>query len=284
MKVNPKTTVFVSLIAAIAAICAVVIISGEEETSSHSAASAEEFGNSAKTGLNRSKIRNGRVRSDLIAETDSSRLHAEAVDDEYESLSPEMKKIYDGMQLALDNEDRKALSRLCDELSKIRQSRGENAIPAFVRAKAVEAIGLFLPETLAELVEYMSDSDPEVAESVFDQLDNFLNDTTLGDKELSKILVLMSKVLTNEDAVDSLATTIDMNMRNSVKVDTCINILDSGNEVAVDRIKETIADIIEVEVEDLSKSTDGIKAKLKEWLAENPDDEDDAEFYQGVAD
>ena len=128
----------------------------------------------------------------------------------------------------------------------------------------------------------MADSDPDVVDSVFDQLDTLLNDTTIGDRELSTMLVAMSKVLTNEDAIDSLAMAVDMNMRNSVKVSTCQNILDSGNEAVVTRIRETIAEILEEEPEALPQSSDALKKKLNEWLAENPDDEDDEDFYKGV--
>ena len=195
-----------------------------------------------------------------------------------------MKRLMVEIQRCIDTEDRKALSKVCDKIAMIRNERGESSIPASVRAKAVEAIGLFLPESLADLVEFMADSDPEVVDSVFDQIDTLLNDTTIGDKEMSGMLVAISKVLTNEDSIDSLAMAIDMNMRNSVKVKTYCQILDTGTTAAVERMKEAIADLMEVEVDELPTSKTAIKDQLNEWLEGNPDDEDDADFYKGVAD
>ena len=204
------------------------------------------------------------------------------VDENGVKLTAEMKQILAAIQDCLDREDRKALSKVCERIAKIQRERGEGAVPASIRAKAVEAVGLFLPASLAELVGFMADSDPEVVDSVFEQLDTLLNDTTIGDKELAGMLVSMSKVLTNEDAVDSLAMAVDMNMRNSVKVSTCKQILDSGNDVVVTRIKETIADMLEVDVDRLPSSKEVLKAKLTEWLENNPDGEDDDDFYKGV--
>ena len=203
------------------------------------------------------------------------------VDENGVKLTAEMKQILAEIQDCLDSEDKKALSKVCEKIAMIQRERGEGAVPVSIRAKAVEAVGLFLPASLAELVGFMADSDPEVVDSVFDQLDNLLNDTTIGDRELAGMLVSMSKVLTNEDAVDSLAMAIDMNMRNSVKVDACQQILEKGNEVVVTRLKETIAEMLEVEVNELPQNPKALREKLDEWLAENPDGEDDEDFYRG---
>ena len=204
------------------------------------------------------------------------------VDEDGVRLTEEMRRILAEIQECLDNEDRKSLSKVCEKIAKIQRERGEGAVPASVRAKAVEAVGQFLPASLAELIGFMADSDPDVVDEVFNQLDTLLNDTTIGDRELSTMLVAVSKVLTNEDAIDSLAMAVDMNMRNSVKVATCQQILDSGSEAVVARIRETIADMLEVEEEELPQDSEALKQKLAGWLVENPDDEDDEEFYKGV--
>ena len=204
------------------------------------------------------------------------------VDENGVKLTAEMKQILADIQDCLDREDRKALSKVCERIAKIQRERGEGAVPVSVRAKAVEAIGQFLPASLAELVGFMADSDPEVIDSVFDQLDTLLNDTTIGDKELSGMLVSMSKVLTNEDAIDSLAMAIDCNMRNSVKVETCKQILEKGTDAVVTRIKESIAEMLEVEAKDLPNNKEALKSRLNESLEGNPDGEDDDDFYKGV--
>ena len=288
MKSSKNIIISVSLLAVVAAIFMVVSLCRDDfsdEANDLPAAKASKAKPAVSKKAKAKKIR-AKNESPIAIESDA-RLHAELDlddDDEYSGLSPEMKLLMAEIQRCLDSEDRKALTRVCDKISKIRNERGEHAIPASVRAKAVEAIGLFLPNSLAELVEFMSDSDPEVADSVFDQLDTLLNDTTIGDKELSGMLVAMSKVLTNEDSLDSLALSIDCNMRNSVKVKTYCKILDTGTTAAVTRMKEAIAELMEVEVSELPANTVAIKNKLNEWLEENPDGEDDADFYKGVED
>ena len=286
MKTSKNIIISVSLLAVVAATFMIVSLSRDDSSVEANDLSSTNSGKTKSTASKNAKAKNIRARKESpIAIENDARLHAELdIDDEYSDLPPEMRLLMAEIQRCIDTEDRKALSKVCDKIAKMRNERGENSIPASVRAKAVEAIGLFLPESLAELVEFMADSDPEVVDSVFDQIDTLLNDTTIGDKEMSGMLVAISKVLTNEDSIDSLAMAIDMNMRNSVKVKTYCQILDTGTTAAVERMKEAIADLMEVEVDELPTSKTAIKDQLNEWLEGNPDDEDDADFYKGVAD
>jgi hypothetical protein len=205
-----------------------------------------------------------------------------ADDEEFKDLSPEMRKVMAELQAALDADDFKTVSKICEKILRIQRTQGEGAVPKEVREKAVEALGLFLPESLAELVGFMADSDPEVLEAVIDQLDTVLNDTTIGDKDLSPLLTNMAKALKDEDALDSLAMTIESNMRNSIKVATYKDILKTGSESAKARIRESIAECMEKEPEELPKDDKSIMKELDNWLEENPDDEDDDEFYAGI--
>ena len=286
MKTSKNIIISVSLLVVVAATFMIVSLSRDDSSVEANDLSSTNSGKAKSTASKNAKAKNIRARKESpIAIENDARLHAELdIDDEYSDLPPEMRLLMAEIQRCIDTEDRKALSKVCDKIAKMRNERGENSIPASVRAKAVEAIGLFLPESLAELVEFMADSDPEVVDSVFDQIDTLLNDTTIGDKEMSGMLVAISKVLTNEDSIDSLAMAIDMNMRNSVKVKTYCQILDTGTTAAVERMKEAIADLMEVEVDELPTSKTAIKDQLNEWLEGNPDDEDDADFYKGVAD
>jgi len=285
MKSSKNIIISVSLLAVVAATFMIVSLSRDDSSVETNDLSSTNNAKAKPTASKNAKARKIRAKNESrIAIESDARLHAEldVDDDEYSGLSPEMKLLMAEIQRCLDTEDRKALSKVCDKIAKIRNERGEHAIPASVRAKAVEAIGLFLPESLAELVEFMADSDPEVVDSVFDQLDTLLNDTTIGDKELSGMLVSISKVLTNEDSIDSLAMAIDCNMRNSVKVKTYCKILEAGTAGVVTRMKEAIAELMEVEVSELPVNTKAIQNKLNEWLEANPDGEDDEDFYKGI--
>ena len=203
-------------------------------------------------------------------------------DEDLKDLSPEMRKLMVELQAALDADDFKTVSKICEKILRIQRTQGEGAVPKEVREKAVEALGLFLPESLAELVGFMADSDPEVLEAVLDQLDTILNDTTIGDKDLSPLLTNMAKVLRDEDALDSLTMAIESDMRNSIKVATYKEILKTGSASAKARIRESIAECMDKEPEELPKDDKSIMKELDNWLEENPDDEDDDDFYAGV--
>ena len=98
----------------------------------------------------------------------------------------------------------------------------------------------------------------------------------------SKRLEKLNSLITADDSLDSMAMAIDSNMRNSVKVATYSQILENGTDAAVARMRESIAEMLEVEVSELPSNAKTLKRQLKEWLEENPDDEDDADFYKGV--
>jgi len=195
-------------------------------------------------------------------------------DDEYDSLTPEMKKLIDDLQDALDAEDAKKVSKLAEQILVTQRKNGPDSVPPYVRSKAVEAIGWFLPESLADLVAFMADSDPEVLEDVMDKFSEAIDDPDLGDRELAAILTSVAKALTDEDAVESLFLAIESDMRNSIAVDTYLKVWESGSEEVKSRIVESIADF--TGEEDITTPE-----ALKKWLAENPDDEDDESFYAG---
>lgn len=204
------------------------------------------------------------------------------VDENGVKLSQEMKQILADLQDCMDRDDRKKLTKICERIQAIQRERGVDAVPVSVRSAAVEAIGIFLPESLSELVGFMADSDADVLDSVINQLDNVLNDTTIGDREISTVFTSISKVLTNADAVDSMVLTIEGNMRNSVKVQTYKTLLDTGTPEVISRLKESIAETLEIEPEELPEDKESIKKKLTEWQQDNPDGEDDDDLYNGV--
>ncbi len=235
----------------------------------------------AKPNRNNKKQRPRANPAVLTNRLSSARSQAQEEDEE-KNLSAEMKNLLAEIQSCLDNNDRKALTKVCDKIAKIRREKGEEAVPAIVRERAVEAIGHFLPASLAELLAFMADTNAEIAQAAADKFeDEVLNDTTIGDRELSDILVSMAKVINNEDTIDSMMMSIDGNMRNSVKVSTCNQLLESATDAVAKQLRETIADILEVEVEELPADNKTLQDKLNEWLKENPDDEDDEDFYKG---
>lgn len=198
-------------------------------------------------------------------------------DDEYNSLSTEMKKLIDTLQEALDNNDAKTVSKIAEQILVTQRKKGQDAVPPFVREKTVEAIGIFLPDSLADLVGFMADSDPDVLQDVMDRFSEAIDDPDLGDVELSNILSSVGKILDNEDAIDSLFLGIESDMRNSIAVKTYLELWENGSKAVKDKIVESVADF--TGEEDITTPD-----KLKEWLEQNPDDEDDEDFYGATKD
>lgn len=198
-------------------------------------------------------------------------------DDEEGSLSPEMKELIASLQDALDREDRKSVSKLAAKIQDLIAKGGRDAVPVSVRMKAVEAISWFLPDSLADLVPFMGDSDPEVIDDVMSAFEDALDNVSLGDRELSQIVKSISKVLTNDDALDALFFCVESDMRNSVAVDTYKYLMKNGSDECKARILESIEDFT---CEDYVKT----EGDLDNWLKENPDDEDDEDFYAGEKD
>ena len=189
-------------------------------------------------------------------------------DDEHANLSKEMRAILVELQNALDDDNDKGVATVCAKILKIMQTEGESAVPVVVREDAVDALGMSLPR-----------APPDIREAVDEEIDSFLMETDMKDRELSPILASLAKVLTDEDSLDLLTMSIDTDLRNSVKVATCKQILDTGTEEAKTSLYEVIADMLDVDEEALPSDSEQIKKQLDKWLAENPDDEDDDEIY-----
>ena len=155
----------------------------------------------------------------------------------------------------------------------IGQILGEGAFAAVNIAMPLVMINF----SLADLVGFMADSDPDVLQDVMDKFSEAIDDPDLGDRELSSILTSVSKVLNNEDAVEALFFAIESDMRHSVAVQTYLNVWENGSKEVQAKVLESISDF--TGEDDISTPE-----QLKKWLEENPDDEDDEDFYAGAKD
>ena len=194
--------------------------------------------------------------------------------DDDSELSPEMKKLIDDLQEALDDESFARVSSIAERIQRIQREKGHDAVPAEVRSKIVEALGWFLPDSLSELVGFMADPDPEVHEDVLSQFESALDDTSIGDRDLAVIVKSMCKVLTDDDALDALFMCVESDMRNSVAVDTYKYLIKNGNDAVKKRVFESISDFA-------CDDDVNTEAALDAWAKdpENADDEDDENFY-----
>jgi len=197
---------------------------------------------------------------------------------EEDSLSPEMKQLLADLQAELDADNGKGVAKIAEKILVEMRKNGNN-VPPIVRSKAIEALGWFLPDSVSDLVPFLADSDPGVLEDALTQFDSALDDPALSDRELSEIIKICSKVIKDEDALESMFMTIETGMRNSVAISTYKYVMENGTPEAKARIASSIDDFT---------GEEGISTKegLDEWYKQegNQDDEDDEEFYAGEKD
>ena len=186
-----------------------------------------------------------------------------------EKLNDEQRKTINAIRLALDNDDRKTVLQLVQTLQK--SEEWPDGIPKSVKMAAIEALGWFGSSCLPELVGFLADADSEVVEAAIERFEEMLSDIDLSDRERSKILVQASKVINDSDAMDSMLSELN-NMRHSVAIETIKQLMALGGTATKSLLTEAV---------EFYTGEEGLNTpeKLDEWLKENPDDEDDEEFY-----
>ena len=224
------------------------------------------------------EIRVNRKRKSVrIVESESMRpnvLEAAEIDDEAD-LSDIQRSVLEEIQAALDADDLKALRKAISRFTASVSIGGLGSyanVPRVLRSAAVQALGWFGKDTVVDLVDFMADSDDEISSDAFDKFEFALEDISLGDRERADIIKTVAKAMSDEDRIDSMLFNLN-DMRNSVKAETAIAILTDGSNMA----KSVLVDQLEYYFEDDVKTVDDIN----KWLAENPDDPDDDDFYGG---
>ena len=221
--------------------------------------------------------RKGGKKSVRIVESEATRpdvVKDADVDDE-EQLSPIQKSVLKEIQAALDADDVKALRKALSKFTASTKNGGlggyEN-VPRVIRAAAVHALGWFGKDVAVDMIDFMADADEEISDDAFDQFEQALQDCGMGDRERSLLVKTVSKALTDSERIDAMLSCLS-DMRNSVKGDTAIAILTDGS----DQSKVALLDEMEFYFDEGVQTVDGIK----KWMAENPDDPDDDDFYAG---
>jgi len=192
-----------------------------------------------------------------------------STDIDEDQLSAEQKKVLAELQQALDDNN---LRRVRQALSKLMASAKGGQVPICIRMKAVEALGWFGKDAAIDIMEFMADDNEEVASEAFTQFEQALQDCDMSDAERSAIVKSAMTALTDMEQIDTLLNQLN-DMRNSRKAETITYILENGTAQAKQLMIEQLPDYTDGETE----TPDGVK----KWLAENPDDEMDEEFYGG---
>lgn len=197
--------------------------------------------------------------------------------EEEKKLTQMQRELLKELRALSDAEDRKGLYALIARMQK--SNEWPDGIPSCLHEAAIDALRWIGSDAIPELFGYLGVADPEIHEEAVDALEEMLSDPDRSDFERSQMLkssLTYLNTVSDTDMLDDLFSDI-MEMRNSVKADTIIYLLENGS----DTVRNALTDTIElVTGEDDYNSV----AKMKEWAAdpENRDDPDDDEFYGGL--
>ena len=194
--------------------------------------------------------------------------------DDEANLNEEQRALIAKIREALDDEDKKTVLRLVQKMQK--SDEWPDGIPKAVKMAAIEAMGWFGLGCLPEIVGFLADGDQEVVQSTLEKLEEAISDMDLSDRDRSSILMQVAKVVNDSDTMDSILFELN-NMRHSVAVATIKELMVSGS----DATKSVLPDNVEFYTGEEGLDT---PEKLDKWLEENPDDEDDEDYYGGAKD
>ena len=207
---------------------------------------------------------------------------AELIDFDEVELSKEIAAIYSEIRKSFDKDpfmdsrkSRKALLAAVQKL--LAQSANGAVVPGFVKRNTIDMLGWAGGDGLSEMVGFMADADAEVATYAKEKFQDALDDFTLSDREISAILKEVVKVEHDQEALDTYISQLS-NMRNSVKVDTALAIVDSGNEDAVAVLENNLDFHFGAGEGDYEVKT---REDIVQYGKDNPDGEDDEAFYGG---
>ena len=170
--------------------------------------------------------------------------------------------------------DDNSLPRVRKAIAKFNQPKAEGGldgdVPKVMRSYAVSALGWFGSAAISDLLEFAADADTEIEDDAFTKMEEALDDWDVSDYERASILTAMLKALHDSDRIDMMLMALN-NMRNSVKGDAIINIINSGTDEAKAVMKEQVEFYTDLDVVDAQG--------VAEWVKNNPDNEWDEEFY-----
>ncbi len=221
------------------------------------------------------KARSRRIDAQASNTSTNAVSRAEADEDEEANLTAAQKALLEELQEAADDESLRRVAKIVKTIQDQYLKGGDAAVPPYMREQAVEALSWFLPDSLAELIGFMADSNPEVLEDVMKNFTEGIDDAELSDRELASIFKKIAPLIEDDDAIDAILMGLENDMRNSVAVDTYKELFKIGSEAIKQRLVESMQDF--TGQDDITTPE-----QLDSWLKENPDDEDDEEFYGNV--
>ena len=203
----------------------------------------------------------------------------ELEDADEKALTDAQRRLLEELRRLSDAEDKKGLYKLISRMQK--SEEWPDGIPSVLHEEAIEALQWIGSDALPDLFGYLECGDENIREQAMDALQEMLCDPDKSDYDRSAMLKSVLPYLntmTDTDALDDIFSDI-MEMRNSVKGETLIHLLENGSAT----VKEALADTIEMVTGEEDYTT---ADQIRKWMEdpENADDPDDDDFYGGVTD
>lgn len=186
-------------------------------------------------------------------------------------LSAEYQTLIRDLRLALEDDDKKRILKSVQGLLAAYQSGVK--LPLGVLEAMSHAVASCGAEALPEMVGLLASKDPAVAEVASDSFEEMLMMAD-GDGELSEMIISVVPYLKDTELINSALMELD-HMRNSVRVKTAVAIFESGQEVAVNVLKDNVSTYFSEEGAPEVKTCEDVINFGKN----NPDGEDDETFY-----
>lgn len=205
-------------------------------------------------------------------------------DEDDASISALAKAVMKELQESLDRNDLSAVRKSIAKFY-LPESRGGlgGKVPKSLKLAAISALDWFGSKGVmndgegggdaASLIDFMTDADPEISESALDAFEDSLNDLDMSDYARAELLKTVLKAVNDTDRIESMISSLD-NMRNSVKADTIISLMETGTANVKATMKEELEFYTDFDITTVDE--------VRQWKADNPDDDWDDEFYGGV--
>lgn len=263
----------------VAGLAAWWLMPGDAEGDGEAAArSSSAIGEAPAKGRAASRINVRRQKPGAAAEVTEERIRPDMkLDDADErSLTAEMLAVYRALQEALDHDDKKRVFALVRQLQKM--DEWPDGIPISVKKRALDALAWFGASGISEAIGFLEDSNPEVRDSAIETFEKQLADNwDCGDYALSEIVVALSKVVTDANALDSFYDQFD-NMRPSVRAATVAKIYESGNDSAKQVLDKNLESIFSLEDTEVKTREDVAKVVAAAEAEEASDPEKKKEY------
>ena len=188
-------------------------------------------------------------------------------EDLQDQLTDLQQRLYVLLQKALEAEDLSTVRAVVARINRM------GKVPVALRAAVVAAFRDMEIAAMPDLMPYIVDPDPEVSQEALEGVLDDLSNPDLSDYERAETVKAFLESVTDADLVETLLDQL-LEMRNSVKADTVVDIMQNGSSTA----KKVLFEYLETYLDEGITSVEDVQ----KWKLQNPDEPEDPETYGGL--